>query len=262
MDAEIGIIGGTGVAPTELLEDKREVKMHTPYGPPSDFITLGVMGGRKIAFLPRHGKGHTIQPGRINFRANIFALKELGVKRILAPSAVGSLQEGIRPGEFVFVNQFIDRTRGRASTFYDGSRVCHISVADPFCSELLPVLVKTAKDLNLPFHSKGTYVCIEGPRFSTRAESRLFRSWGCHVIGMTLVPECVLAREAEICYSSITMVTDYDTFREGQEVNVEEVLKTAQENEKNVKKLIAESISRVPEERSCSCKEALKDAII
>lgn len=260
MEAEIAIIGGTG-ATLDLLEDRKEAKVHTPYGSPSDFITVGILAGKKVAFLPRHGKGHSIQPGRINSRANIYALKELGVKRILAPGAVGSLQDWIRPGEFVFADQFIDRTRERASSFYEGSQVCHISVAEPFCPELRAIFKKASQGLGLGFHDRGTYVCIEGPRFSTRAESRLFRSWGGHVIGMTLVPEAVLAREAEICYASICMVTDWDTFKE-RPVSVEDIVKTAKANEEKLKGLITKAITWIPQERACHCKDALKDALI
>lgn len=258
--AEIGIIGGTGVYDPELLVDKKEVRIDTPYGSPSDVITIGTYEGRKIAVLPRHGKNHTIPPHKINYRANIHALKQLGVTRILAPCAVGSLQNNLKPGEFVFVDQFIDRTASRISTFYE-DRVCHISVADPVCLEMKTLLVNAANKLNLPYHDKGIYMCIEGPRFSTRAESRLYRSWDAHVIGMTMVPECVLAREAEICYSSIAMVTDYDTFKE-QAVSIEDIVNTMKNNIEKVKSLLIEVIPKIPKERTCPCSTALKGAFV
>lgn len=261
MDPEIGIIGGTGSVPMEMLEDREEVKIHTPYGSPSDHITLGTLHGRRIAVLSRHGKGHSIQPSNINARANIWALKDLGVTHVLSTSTVGSLQDEKKPGEFVFVDQFIDRTHKRASTFYDGSMVSHISVAEPFCPTLRGLYQQKATELELPFHGTGTYICIEGPRFSTRAESRMFRSWGGDVIGMTLVPECVLAREAELCYATIAMVTDYDTFKE-QPVTIEEVFNTMKENEEHVRELLTKVVAAVPQERTCECKDALKNALL
>jgi 5'-methylthioadenosine phosphorylase len=257
--AEIGIIGGTGVYDPELLEDKKEVSINTSYGSPSDMITLGTYEGRRIAVLPRHGKNHTIPPHKINFRANIYALKQLGVTRIRAPCAVGSLQDDLKPGVFVLVDQVIDRTSERKSTFYEEEKVCHIDVADPVCSEVKNLLVGAANKLNLSHHPEGTYVCIQGPKFSTRAESKLYRNWGGHVIGMTLVPECVLAREAEICYTSIAMVTDYDTFRE-QAVSIEGIINTMKSNVERVKSLLIEVISQIPKERTCACKDALKGA--
>ena len=253
----IAVIGGSGLA-HNLLEVEKEVKVHTPFGSPSDLVMLGKISGIEVAFLPRHGRSHSIQPGRINFRANIWALKELGVSRILSCSAVGSLQDNVKPGDFVFPDQFIDLTKVRPSTFYEGSRICHVSVADPFCPELRSSLFQKSQK---PFHREGTYICIEGPRFSTRAESRLFRSWGCSVIGMTLVPECILAREAEICYSPISMVTDYDTFK-GNAVSIDEVLKTMKGNEQRIKSLLADVIPAISEERKCPCKSALKEALL
>jgi 5'-methylthioadenosine phosphorylase len=258
MKAEIGIIGGTGVYDPKLLENATTVEMSTPFGNPSDIITLGELAGKKIAFVNRHGKGHTIPPHKVNSRANIWALKELGVKRILAPNAVGSLKEEYKPGDVVVVDQFIDFTKKRDYTFYDGGKVYHVSLADPFCEELRKALIEAGKGLELQLHDKGTYICIEGPRFSTRAESRMFRSFA-DVIGMTLVPECQLAREAEICYASIATVTDYDVWAE-KPVSTEEVLKTMKENLENVRKLIQEVIPKIPSERKCICREALKDA--
>ncbi|MCS7116206.1 MAG: S-methyl-5'-thioadenosine phosphorylase [Nitrososphaerota archaeon] len=261
LKAEIGIIGGTGVYELlELLEDVTEHKIYTPYGETSDFVTIGNFKGRRIAFIPRHGRRHRIPPHKINYRANIWALKSLGVTRILAPSAVGSLREGIAPGHIVVPDQFIDRTTSRVSTFYEGSQVCHISMADPFCPELRNVVINVGKELNYPIHERGTYVCIEGPRFSTRAESKLFRSWGADIIGMTLIPECVLAREAEICYVNIATVTDYDVWAE-KPVTRKEVFETLEKNVEKTMKILANTIPRVPEERNCPCKEALKDAV-
>lgn len=259
--AEIGIIGGTGVYDPGMLEEARAVRVYTPYGDTSDAVTLGRYKGRRIAFIPRHGRGHTIPPHRLNSRANIWVLNALGVKRILAASAVGSLREDYRPGDFVVIDQFIDRTRGRADTFYDGGKVCHISTADPFCPELQKVVTGSARRLGFPVHDGGTYVCIQGPRFSTRAESKLFRSWGADIIGMTVYPECVLAREQEICYVSICTVTDYDVWAE-KPVTAEDIVKTLRQNVDRVKKLIADVVSDVPESRGCGCGQALRDALV
>jgi len=261
MRAEIGIIGGTGVYDPHLLENAEETKVHTPYGPPSDLITVGELKGRKIAFIPRHGKKHTIRPTDINSRANVYALKQLGVQRILAPSAVGSLKEELKPGDMVFVDQFIDRTTRREQSFYTGPQVCHVTVAEPTCLDLRKTLAKVAAELGIRHHNTGTYVCIEGPRFSTKAESKLFRSWGADTIGMTLVPECVLAREAEICYASIATVTDYDAWKE-HPVNAKEIMETMKENVEKVKDLLSEAIPKIPKERTCECVVALKNALV
>jgi 5'-methylthioadenosine phosphorylase len=261
MRVEIGIIGGTGVYDPEFLSGAEEVRVGTPYGAPSDFLTVGELGGRRVAFVPRHGRRHTIRPSDVNSRANIYALKELGVERVLAPSTVGSLREEFRPGDMVFVDQFIDRTAGREGSFYTGPQVCHVSVAEPVCPDLRKLLVEVASGLGGRFHESGTYVCIEGPRFSTRAESRLFRSWGGDVVGMTLVPECVLAREAELCYASIGMVTDYDAWKD-HPVNAREVGKVMGENIEKVKKLLKEAVLKIPKTRNCECKNALKNALI
>lgn len=260
-DVEIGIIGGSGIYDPGILENVEEVKVYTPFGQTSALISVGYHKSRKVAFIPRHGVRHQIPPHRIPFRANIWALKELGVKRIISPSAVGSLREDYKPSEFVLVDQFIDRTKSRGDTFYDGGQVCHVSTADPFCPELRQIFIKTAKEAKIPFHEAGTYICIDGPRFSTRAESKLFRSWGVDVIGMTLFPEVALAREAEICYASIAMITDYDVWAE-KPVSTSEILATMSKNVENFKKLIAEAIPRIPKVRKCSCKEALKDTLV
>lgn len=258
---DIAIVGGSGVYDQENLEDTREVKIYTPYGAPSDLITLGTYRGRTVAFIPRHGRGHQIPPHRINNRANIWALRKLGVRRILASSAVGSLREDYAPGDFVITDQFIDRTKKRLDTFYEGGRLCHISAADPICPQLHDFFVDQASRLGLKVHPTGTYVCVEGPRFSTRAESRLFRQWGADIIGMTLYPECVLAREAEICYVSVAMVTDYDVWAE-KPVSTKEVLDTMARNSANFRKLIMEALPEIPEERTCGCGEALKNALL
>ena len=259
--ADIAFIGGTGVYDPEIVENAREVKVYTPFGAPSDLVTLGTYKGRKVAFIPRHGKGHQIPPHRINYRANIWALKELGVRQIVASSAVGSLREDYAPGDFVFTDQFIDRTKGRPDTFYEGGRLCHISSADPICPQLHDFFVGHARKLGLRVHPTGTYVCVQGPRFSTRAESKLFRQWGADLVGMTLYPECVLAREAEICYVSVAMVTDYDVWAE-KPVSTQEILETLQENSANFKRLIMEALPGIPEERTCGCGEALKTALL
>jgi 5'-methylthioadenosine phosphorylase len=261
MQAEIGIIGGTGLYDPKLFKNIEEVTVDTPYGASSDAITVGELRGKCVAFLPRHGKKHTIRPTDINSRANIFALKKLGVQRILAPSAVGSLKEEYKPGDLVFVDQFIDRTTRREQSFYTKKQVCHISVAEPMCPELRRTLIAVAKDAGIRAHNTGTYVCIEGPRFSTKAESKMFRSWGADVVGMTVVPECVLAREAEMCYATIATVTDYDVWKD-HPVCVDEIVNTLRANIENLKRIIVEAVAHLPKERSCECKSALKNAFV
>ena len=233
--AEIGIFGGTGIYDSGLLNDSKEITIETPYGKTSDSITIGEFNGRKVAFMPRHGKKHTIPPHLINFRANIWAFKELGVKRIIAPSAVGSLKEDFQPGHFALPSQFIDFTKSRKGTFSENGRVIHISVADPFCPELQNVVLDAVKDQEIEIHKDCTYVCIEGPRFSTKAESKFFRTTGADIIGMTLVPECQLAREAQICYVSISTITDYDVWAE-KPVTAKEVMETLAKNVEMTKK--------------------------
>ena len=261
MQAEIGIIGGTGLYDPKLVKNLKEVTVKTPYGSPSDVITVGELESRFVAFLPRHGKKHTIRPTDVNSRANIFALKKLGVQHILASSTVGSLREEYKPGDVVFVDQFIDRTTRREQSFYTDNKVCHISVAEPMCPELRQIITAVAKKEKVSAHDTGTYVCIEGPRFSTKAESRMFRTWGADVVGMTLVPECVLAREAEVCYASIAMVTDYDVWKD-HPVCVDDIVKTMKANIENVKRIIAETIVKIPKERACQCKVALRSALV
>lgn len=258
--ADIAIIGGTGVYDPELIENAERVKVHTPYGSPSATITIGDYEGLKIAFLPRHGDGHTILPHKIPFQANIWALQKLGVKRIIASSAVGSLRMDYEPGHFVLTDQFIDRTKSRNDTFYEGGQVCHISAADPICPQLHGFFGEHADSLGLTCHKEGTYVCIQGPRFSTRAESKLFRQWGCDIIGMTMYPEVILAREAEICYVSLAMVTDYDVWAD-KPVSAAEVMETMENNSANFKKLIMSALPVIPQEKTCDCAEALRGAL-
>lgn len=257
---KIGIIGGTGLYDPTTLEDVRKLKVHTPYGAPSDALTTGRIEGAEVVMLPRHGSGHVLNPSQINYRANIWAMRELGVTHILSPTAVGSLQERIKPGDIIFPDQFIDRTAGRKSTFYDGPQVCHVSMAYPFCPSLRRILGKTAKELRIRHHSKGTCVVVEGPRFSTRAESQLYRKWGADLINMTMVPECVLAREAQICYASIATVTDWDCWKE-HAVTAEMVATTMKENLEKVKGVIRHVIPKVSDD-DCSCKHALDGAFL
>jgi len=258
-DVEIGIFGGTGIYDSGLLENAQEIDVDTPYGKPSDTITVGIFNGRKIAFLPRHGKKHTITPHMINFKANIWAFKELGITRIIAPSAVGSLKEELEPGHFVLPSQFLDFTKSRKGSFSEEGRVIHISVADPFCPELQSSILKVTEKQDLKMHKDCTYICIEGPRFSTKAESKLYRSTGADIIGMTLVPECQLAREAQICYASISTVTDYDVWAE-KPVTAKEVLETLSENVEKTKRILTALIVQIPKIRSCSCAKALEEA--
>ena len=258
-DVEIGIFGGTGIYDSGLLEDPQEIQVDTPYGKPSDSITVGIFKGRKIAFLPRHGKKHTIPPHMINYRANIWAFKELGISRILAPSAVGSLKENLEPGHFVLPTQFLDFTKSRIDSFSKEGRVIHISVADPFCPELQSSIKQVVNNQGDHIHENCTYVCIEGPRFSTKAESQFYRSTGADIIGMTLVPECQLAREAQMCYASISTVTDYDVWAE-KPVTAKEVLETLSKNIERTKKILIDLIEKIPSARSCACAKALEEA--
>ena len=258
-DVEIGIFGGTGIYDSGILENAKEITIDTPFGKPSDEITVGIFKGRKIAFLPRHGKKHTIPPHLINYKANIWAFKELGITRIIAPSAVGSLKEEIEPGHFALPTQFLDFTKSRNGSFSENGRVIHISVADPFCPELQSSILKVTKEQNLHIHKDCTYVCIEGPRFSTKAESKFYRTTGAGIIGMTLVPECQLAREAQMCYASISTVTDYDVWAE-KPVTAKEVLETLSKNVERTKKILTDLISQIPKTRSCLCAKALEEA--
>ena len=257
--AEIGIFGGTGIYDSGLLEDSKEITIDTPYGKTSESITIGEFNGRKVAFMPRHGKKHTIPPHMINYRANIWAFKELGVKRIIAPSAVGSLKENLKPSDFALPTQFLDFTKSRETSFSEDGRVIHISVADPFCPELQKSVINSVENQNITLHQDCTYVCIEGPRFSTRAESKFFKSTDADIIGMTLVPECQLAREAQICYVSISTITDYDVWAE-KPVTAKEVLETLSKNVEKTKKLLTVLIDRIPKNKTCNCEKALSEA--
>ena len=257
--ADIGIFGGTGIYDSGLLQNSKETTIETPYGRTSDTITIGEFRGEKIAFMPRHGKKHSIPPHLINYRANIWSFKELGITRIIAPSAVGSLKDEIKPGHFALPTQFIDFTKSRKTSFSEEGKVIHISVADPFCPELQKIVSDVAKEQKITMHKDCTYACIEGPRFSTKAESRFYKSTGADIIGMTLVPECQLAREAQMCYVSISTVTDYDVWAE-KPVTAKEVMDTLSENVKITKKLLTELIDKIPKARSCSCEKALAEA--
>lgn len=259
MAPRIGIIGGTGVYDPKMFELKQKVAPSTPYGSPSDTIQVGEMGGVEVAFLPRHGSGHIYPPHKVNYRANIWALKQLGVERIISPCAVGSLQEKYKPGELVIVDQFIDFTKKRDYSFYDGAKTVHVSMADPFCCEMNGLFAQEAKALSIPHHIGGTYICIEGPRFSTRAESRMFRNFA-DIIGMTLVPECQLARELDMCYTSLATITDYDVWAD-HPVDIATVLKVMSENISRVRELIAVTLPKIPEKRKeCPCPNTLRDA--
>ncbi len=256
----IGVFGGSGFY--ALLEEYEEVKMHTPYGAPSDKIAIGSIGKWEVVFLPRHGRDHSLPPHVINYRANLWAFKELGVERIIAPCAAGSLQPHIKPGDFVICDQFVDRTRGRKDTFYDGPRTVHVSTADPYCPQLRQLAIECAQELGIPHHPKGTVVVIQGPRFSTRAESQWFTQMGWEVINMTQYPEVALARELAICYVNISLITDWDVGLVGQvpPVSAEEVTRVFKENNEKVKSLILKMIEKMPEVRDCPCKDALKGA--
>ena len=257
--AEIGIFGGTGIYDSGLLKNTKEITIDTPYGNTSDSITIGEFSGRKIAFMPRHGRKHTIPPHMINYRANVWAFKELGVKRIIAPSAVGSLKENFQPGNFALPTQFLDFTKSRETSFSENGRVIHISVADPFCPELQKAVIHSVENQDIILHKDCTYVCIEGPRFSTKAESKFFKSTGADIIGMTLVPECQLAREAQICYVSVSTVTDYDVWAE-KPVTAKEVLDTLSKNVEKTKSLLTILIDNIPKTKSCDCEKALSEA--
>jgi 5'-methylthioadenosine phosphorylase len=245
------------------FDRERAVAVQTPFGRPSDDVVLGRISGVPVAFLPRHGRGHRIAPSELNFRANIFALKSLGVSSIIAVSAVGSLRAEIAPGQLVVPDQFIDRTRGRVSTFFGGGVVAHVSFADPVCPRVAAALIHAGERSGVPLHPSGTYVCIEGPQFSTRAESDLYRRWGAHIIGMTNLQEAKLAREAGICFATIAMVTDYDCWKANvEDVDVQEILRVLRVNADRAQRMIAASVADVDGERSCGCAHALRDAII
>lgn len=259
----IGIIGGSGLYQMEGVRITGERRVETPFGSPSDAIMLGDLAGYAVAFLPRHGRGHTILPHEINYRANIFAMKQLGVETIISVSAVGSMKEGIHPGHLVIVDQFIDRTKGRRDTFFGDGIAVHASFADPVCSRLRRIAVKAAQRAGAEVHDGGTYVCIEGPMFSSRAESMVYRSWGVDVIGMTNYQEARLAREAEMCFATIALSTDYDCWHVGEgPVDVAMVVRTMQENVAKAQAAIRMMLPELDSGDSCPCRSALASAII
>ncbi|MCL5005187.1 MAG: S-methyl-5'-thioadenosine phosphorylase [Acidobacteria bacterium] len=261
--AEIGIIGGSGLYEMAGLTGVREVRVATPFGKPSDAFRLGVLEGRRVAFLARHGRGHVISPSEINFRANIYGMKKLGVERILSVSAVGSLREDFRPMDMVLPSQFFDRTRGRVSTFFDRGIVAHIGFAEPMCPTVVEALAKASAEAGVTTHQGGTYVCMEGPAFSTKAESNTYRAWGIDVIGMTNLQEAKLAREAEICYATLAMVTDYDCWHPAHEaVTVSQVIEYLNRNVANAQTILRGSLAYLPKERNCKCGSALAHAIL
>lgn len=265
--ARVGVIGGSGLYAMEGLTDIREAQVQTPFGPPSDAITLGRLDGVPVAFVPRHGRGHRLSPSEVPSRANIYALKSLGVEYVLSVSAVGSLREDYRPLDLVVPDQLFDRTKSRPNSFFEGGVVAHAGFAEPFCPHLGGMLYDAMASIDgLGRHRAGTYVCIEGPLFSTKAESRIYRQWGCDIIGMTALPEAKLAREAELCYATIACVTDYDVWHESAEpVTVEMVVANLTHNVANAKRIIRSVVSRLPADRSqlsCGCSSALRNAVM
>ena len=261
--AEIGIIGGSGLYSMPGLADVREVPQTTPFGDPSDPYVLGNLEGRKVAFLARHGRGHRILPSELNFRANIYGFKQLGVVRIISLSAVGSLKEEHKPLDFVIPNQFFDRTRHRIDTFFGDGIVAHIAFADPVCGELAATVEGACKKIGVTAKRGGTYLCMEGPQFSTKAESNVYRSWGMDVIGMTNLQEAKLAREAEICYATVAMVTDYDCWHPYHDsVTVDQIVAVLRKNAENACSVVRETVAAMPVGRSCKCGSALAHAIL
>jgi 5'-methylthioadenosine phosphorylase len=261
--AEIGIIGGSGLYSMPGLTNTREERVSTPFGEPSDAFVLGDLEGRKVVFLARHGRNHTLLPSELNFRANIYALKKLGVERILSVSAVGSLKEEHKPTDFVVPDQFIDRTFHRESTFFGNGIVGHVAFGDPVCATVANTIVDACASAEVVGKAGGTYICMEGPQFSTRAESNLYRSWGADVIGMTNLQEAKLAREAEICYATMAMVTDYDCWHQGHDdVTVDQIVAVLHQNAENAAKVVRAAVAAMPKDRSCACATALQFAIL
>lgn len=261
--ARIAVIGGTGLENIEGMTDVSQVNIDTPFGKPSDSITVGKLDGVGIAFLPRHGRGHFISPTELPSRANIYALKSMGVEQIIAVCSCGSFKQEYAPGHLLIPDQVIDRTKGRVSSFFTDGIVAHVMFAHPFCLELGQILFEAAHEVGATVHNSGTYVCMEGPAFSTRAESKLYRSWGADIIGMTALPEAKLAREAEICYAVIACVTDYDSWWDpGKPVDVETVIKTLTANIDTAKNIIKLAVKKIPEKSDCTCKNALMGAIV
>jgi 5'-methylthioadenosine phosphorylase len=261
--ASIGIIGGSGLYSMSGLTDVREIRVKTPFGDPSDAIVLGMLEGKRVAFLARHGRGHRLLPSEINFRANICAMKQLGVERIISVSAVGSLQEDLRPGEFLVPDQFFDRTKLRVSTFFGEGLVAHVAFDKPTCVPTSAVLADASVHCGVKVHRRGTYVCIEGPQFSTLAEAHVHRQLRFEVIGMTNVTEAKLAREAEICYATIAMITDYDCWHPDHEsVTGTQIMETLSQNAENAQHVLREAVRAMPVERNCKCGAALRHALI
>jgi 5'-methylthioadenosine phosphorylase len=261
--AEIGIIGGSGLYSMNGLTKTREVQVKTPFGEPSDAIVLGMLEGKRVAFLARHGRGHRILPSEINFRANVYAMKLLGVERIISVSAVGSLMENLQPGEFLVPDQFVDRTKNRVSTFFGEGLVAHVGFDKPTCGQMSGVLADASVHCGVMVHRRGTYVCIEGPQFSTLAEANMHRQLKFEVIGMTNVTEAKLAREAEICYATIAMITDFDCWHpEHESVTASQIIATLVQNAENAQRVLRESVRAMPGERNCKCGAALKHALV
>lgn len=261
--AEMAVIGGSGLYEMEDLEQVREVRVSTPFGRPSDAVILGTLSGRRVAFLPRHGRGHRINPSMINYRANVYALKSLGVTRMISVSAVGSMKTHIRPGHLVLPAQFIDRTTRRVSTFFDQGLVAHVAFADPVCPLASVGLGKAARTVGATVHVGGIYLCMEGPQFSTHAESSLYRQWGADVIGMTNATEAKLAREAEICFATMALVTDYDCWHESEEsVSVEAILSVMHANVAQAKNVLRRIVQQSTEPGTCACRTALRQAMV
>ena len=259
----VGIIGGSGLYEIQGLSDIDSLSVETPWGNPSDELVTGTLGDVRMVFLPRHGRGHVLIPSEINYRANVFAMKKLGVEWIIAVSAVGSMKEEIAPGHVVVPSQYYDHTKGRRSTFFGEGLAAHVSMADPVCPVLSAVVAQAARDSGATVHEGGTYICMEGPQFSSRAESNIYRSWGVDVIGMTNMPEAKLAREAEICYSSLALATDYDCWHEGHDdVTVDDLIETLTRNVALSKKVIQTAAPQINETRDCICSSALETAII
>ena len=259
---KVGIIGGSGLYQIDALKDIKEIAMETPFGNPSDNFIIGNLEGVEVAFLARHKRGHTILPSELNYRANIYAMKKLGVEQLISISAVGSFKEELKPLDIVLPDQFVDRTnQARKTTFFGQGIVAHVSFADPVCSELRKIIYDAGRKLRLTIHDKGAYLNMEGPAFSTRAESHLYKSWGMDIIGMTNMPEARLAREAEMCFATIAMVTDYDCWYE-EDVNIEMVVGNLLKNVDTAKNLIKEVVPQLSKERKCGCGEALKYAIV
>lgn len=259
---KIGIVGGSGLYQMKELTDQHTLSLETPFGKPSDEFIVGTLSGKRVAFLPRHGRGHRLTPTEVPYRANIHAFRQLGVAHLISVSAVGSMREEIAPGHICLPDQFIDLTKGRAQTFFGDGIVGHLPLAEPVCADLAEVLHRAGKKAGAVLHRGGTYLCIEGPQFSTRAESNLYRSWGVDVIGMTNMPEARLAREAELCYATLALATDYDCWHEAEEVSVEQILKIINRNVRLAQEIIRRAVEYLPEKRGCACGASLQHAVI